>query len=106
MRSRRIVVCVALIILTACWFFAQSPERRAYLLGLLSSVLVHQFFEVRPVRHWYLMRAPLLMNEDTDEPNTGTPYLRAPLSDWRRHRDVVKLLSIIRSVLASPAPRS
>jgi hypothetical protein len=34
---------------------------------------------------WILLNAPYLMNED--EPGTGTPYLRAPLSDWKQLGD-------------------
>ena len=34
---------------------------------------------------WILLSAPYLMNEN--EPGTGTPYMRAPLSDWKQLGD-------------------
>lgn len=40
-----------------------------------------------PPGRWVLLNAPNLVPEDCDkssEPCTGTPYVRAPLSDWVR----------------------
>ena len=49
--------------------------------GLVIIVLL-SCFQSPTEASWILLNAPYLMNDD--EPGTGTPYLRAPLSDWKQ----------------------
>ncbi len=44
---------------------------------------------------WILLSAPYFMNED--EPGTGTPYLRAPLSDWKQLGDYASFSGVCSS---------
>ena len=62
--------------------YRQYREKQLKSIYILAIVLMSSFLFGcgSSETEWVLLNAPFFMNED--EPGTGTPYLRAPLSDW------------------------
>lgn len=60
------------------------PIHKLFVLGA-AILMLSQCSQPAPKGRWALLVAPSLMHKTGEgEPCTGTPYVRAPLSDWEK----------------------